>query len=157
MIIRPYRADTDYQLVKRCAIALQDFERKIDPRMPIGESIADEYMTAMLDECEKYSGQIFVAVHDDEIFGYITIHTKHVSDDIDDGPREYGFISDVFVSEEVRGQGVGKMLLEHAQNYAKLKQTKEIMIGVLAANQVAKSLYLQSGFEEFAITLEKKL
>ncbi len=157
MKIRNYRANTDYQQVRDCVITLQDFERKIDPRMPTGQSIADEYMVDMFKQCDKYTGQIFVVEDEGKIYGYITLHTRHVSDDIDDGPREYGFISDVFVSEQVRGQGVGKALLDHAENFARSKQVKELMLGVLAANKAAKSLYLENGYEEFAITLEKKL
>ena len=157
MQIRKFVKQTDYQQLRQCTIDLQDFERKLDPRMPEGELISDDYMVNMFDECEKYSGLIFVAEKDQRIHGYITVLTRYVSNDIDDGPREYGYITDLFVSEICRGQGIGKALLEHVELQLLKKNINELKIGVLASNKVARSLYQAAGFKAFAITLEKKI
>ena len=155
--IRPYDMATDARPLRDCVIQLQDFERGLDPRMPSGESIADDYIREMFLQCRKFAGRVFVCEWDRAIAGYITIHTEHVSDEIDDGPRKFGLITDVFVGEAYRGKGVGKALLEHAEFHARKKGASEIMISVLASNAQARSLYLAQGFEEFAIKLEKKL
>ena len=155
--IRQYNKATDAQQLRQCVIGLQDFERRLDPRMPSGESIADDYLQEMFLQCRQFAGSVFIGEQDEKIAGYITILTKYVSDDIDDGPRKFGFITDVFVDEKFRGQGIGRALLKHAENHARENGVSEMMIGVLASNHQARSLYLTQGFEEFAIKLEKKL
>lgn len=157
MTIRPYNRHIDARHLRQCVVGLQEFERQLDPRMPSGESIADDYIAEMFMQCRQFAGVVFVCEQADKIAGYITIHTKYVSEDIDDGPRKFAFISDVFVDEAFRGQGVGKALLNHAERYARENDASELMIGVLASNTQARSLYSAMGFEEFAIKLEKKL
>ena len=155
--IRRYNKVTDARQLRLCVIGLQEFERKLDPRMPSGESIADDYIQDMFMQCRQFAGCVFVCEQDEQIAGYVTIHTKYVSEDIDDGPRKFGFITDVFVDEKFRGKGIGKALLNHAQNHARENGVSEMMIGVLASNHQARSLYQTQGFKEFAIKLEKKL
>ena len=157
MIIRPYNRHTDADQLRECVIGLQDYERRLDPRMPSGESIADDYLVEMFMQCRQFAGCVFVCEQETIVAGYITVHTQYVSEDIDDGPRKFGFISDVFVAQGHRGEGIGKALLNHAQAYAREKGVSEMMIGVLASNKQARSLYESLGFEEFAIKLEKKL
>ena len=155
--IRPYNKATDERQLRNCVVGLQDYERRLDPRMPRGESIADDYIREMFTHCRQYSGCVFVCEHDRTVAGYVTVHTKYVSEDIDDGPRTFGFITDVFVDEAFRGQGIGRALLDHAESFAKENGVSDMMIGVLASNHPARSLYQAQGFEEFAIKLEKKL
>ena len=157
MTIRAYNRHTDARQLRRCVIGLQEFERQLDPRMPSGESIADDYLVEMFMQCRQFAGSVFVCEQGEKLAGYITVHTKYVSEDIDDGPREFGFISDVFVDEQFRGCGIGKALLSHAENHARENGASAMVIGVLASNNQAKSLYLAMGFKEFAIKLEKKL
>ena len=49
MIIRPLNRQTDMDGLRDCLIELQDFEREIDPRMPPGKEIADDYIFEMLE------------------------------------------------------------------------------------------------------------
>ncbi len=157
MIIRAYQADSDYQHVRACAVALQDYERLIDPRMPGGESIADEYMSNIFKQCKQYTGRLFVAEQQQEICGYVTVYTRYVSNEIEDGPREFGYIGDLFVKSKFRDQGIGNQLLQYAEEHARREDVKEIMIGVMAANQAALKLYQKQGFVAYAMMLEKKL
>ena len=69
MQIRPYVSDTDGEQLRACVIELQNFEREIDPRMPSGEEIVDDYIIAMLFRCRMCDGQVLVADVDGEIAG----------------------------------------------------------------------------------------
>ena len=157
MKIREFIKDKDYPQVRQFTIDLQDFERRLDPRMPTGESIADQYMANMFKECEKYSGRIFVAEIEQELAGYLTVLCRYVSKDIEDGPREFGYVTDLFISANHRGMGIGKALLTRGEKAVQDESNYELMIGVLAQNTAAKTLYQSAGYQEFAITLEKKL
>jgi len=47
--------------VRAGIVELQDFERALDPRMPSGAEIVDEYVPYILDRCMRCSGKVMVA------------------------------------------------------------------------------------------------
>lgn len=56
----------------------------------------------------------------------------------------------MFVKEEERGHGLGKLLLTDAINKAReLNEIEQIYLSVVRKNKSAKRLYLSSGFEVF--------
>ena len=76
------------QQLRACAIELQDFEHGLDPRLPTGSDIADEYVPQMLMRCKSCNGKIFLAEIDGDIAGYVTILTKVSSGELEDAwPR----------------------------------------------------------------------
>jgi GNAT superfamily N-acetyltransferase len=138
-------------------IELQDFEHALDPRLPSGSDIVDEYIPQMLERCESCLGRIFVAEVDAEIAGYVTILTKVSSGELEDGDIEYGLVADLIVRQQFRGAGIGRKLLAVAEEYAKRHNVKWLRIAALAANQSAKELYSSVGFSELFVELEKNL
>lgn len=143
--------------VRECLIELQDFERKIDPRMPPGVDIADAYIDDMLDRCGQCGGRVLIAEVDDVVAGYATILPRVKSEQIEDGNLEYGLISDLVVKEAYRGHGLGRRLLDAAEQYARSCRVKYLRIGVLHGNLVAEGLYESAGFAPLYIELEKGL
>ena len=143
--------------LRECLIELQDFEVELDPRMPSGSDIVDEYVPHMLEQCDKCKGKILVGEIESEVAGYVTILTKVVSEELEDGHLEYGLVSDLAVKKKYRGRGLGRKLLDAAETYARASGVNWLRIGVLAPNQQARSLYLSMGFSDHYIELEKKL
>ena len=156
-LIRAFDKARHLEGVRECLIELQDFERRIDPRMPPGVNIADAYISEMLDRCKHCGGRILVADVNDEVAGYATIIPKVKSEQPEDGDLEYGLISDLVVTEKFRGLGLGQKLLEAAELYARACGVKYLRIGVLAGNQVAETLYAAAGFSPVYAELEKEL
>ena len=140
-----------------CVVELQDFERRIDPRIPPGAAIADAYIADMFKRCEECGGRILVAEVDGDVAGYATILPKVRSEQLEAGDLEYGLISDLIVLERYRGLGLGQKLLAAAEQYAKACKVRYLRIGVLAGNQVAESLYASSGFSPLYAELEKTI
>ena len=136
---------------------LQDFERQLDPRMPSGRDIVDEYIPQMLDRCIECDGRVLIAEVNGEIVGFATILTKVSSGDLEDGDLEYGLVSDVMVVERFRSQGLGRKLLEEAESFARANGVKWLRIGVLAGNDVADNLYSSMGFSGLYVEREKDL
>jgi len=157
MNIRPYRSDTDGEQLRACVIELQDFERELDPRMPPGEEIVDDYIVAMLFRCRMCDGQVLVADSNGELAGYVTILNRVQSDDLDDGNLEFGLIADLLVRKDYRGQGLGKDLMAAAESFAKEHGVRWLRISVMSENSAARSLYASSGFAEIYAELEKEL
>jgi GNAT superfamily N-acetyltransferase len=157
MAIRDFDETLHLQGVRAQLIELQDFERAIDPRMPTGAGIVDEYVPDMMERCKQCDGRILVAEIDGEVVGFATILSKVTSKDLDDGGLEYGLISDIVVAKTFRNRGVGRKLLEAAEAFARERNVKWLRIGVLAANQTADRLYESMGFERRYVEREKIL
>lgn len=157
MQIRPYVSDTDGEQLRACVIELQNFEREIDPRMPSGEEIVDDYIIAMLFRCRMCDGQVLVADVDGEIAGYVTMLNRVQSDDLDDGNLEFGLVADLLVRNAYRGTGLGRELMAAAESFAKENGVRWLRISVMSENATARKLYASSGFSEIYVELEKDL
>ena len=156
-LIRDFEEKTHLAGVRACLIELQDFERSLDPRIPSGAEIVDEYIPQMLSRCIECEGKILVAEVNEEVAGFVTIFAKISSGELADGDIEYGLISDIVVASKYRRQGIGKDLLAAAEEYARSSEVKSLRIGVLAENHIADELYDSMGFEILYLEREKKL
>lgn len=157
MRIREFDCGADTMQLRKCVIELQDFERKLDPRLPTGEEIADMYISETLERCRACDGQILVAEIDGNIVGYVTILCRVQSDDLDDGNLEFGLIADLIVRDEFRGVGIGREMMVAAESVASAAKVRWLRISVLAANDPARQLYSSTGYSELYVELEKDL
>jgi len=155
--IRAYNSETDRAQLRTCMIELQDYEREIDPRMPGGEEIADDYIVEMLHRCRQCDGQVLVADVDGELAGYVTILNRVQSDDLDDGNIEFGLVADLIVRKAHRGTGLGRELMAAAEAHARENGVRWLRISVMAANAGARQMYETMGFSEIYVELEKDL
>ena len=125
MIIRDYR-DCDAAALRQCVVALQEFERSIDPLLLAGEVMADRYCERIHARCREAAGQIYVAEQDSEVVGFVTVLARESFTELDDPPGHYALITDLIVLESFRGRGVGRQLLERAEGYAKQAGVAEL-------------------------------
>ena len=157
MLIRKFDEDKDTRSLRDCLIELQEFERRVDSRMPAGEEIADAYMSDMFLQCAMSRGTIFVADRDGRVVGFATLLSQCSSGELDDGDVEFALLSDIVVREECRAQGVGRQLLESAEAQARKDGALWLRVSVLARNRLARQLYESLGFSELYIDFEKAL
>ncbi|WP_047682946.1 MULTISPECIES: GNAT family N-acetyltransferase [Xenorhabdus] len=72
-------------------------------------------------------------------------------------PRNYGYIIDLVVSQDVRSQGIGQRLLTEMKRWAKKNNYTHLELNVLSKNVAATKLYEREGYKEIsklmAITL----
>jgi GNAT superfamily N-acetyltransferase len=145
------------QQLRACTIELQDFEHALDPRLPTGSDIVDEYVPQMLMRCKDCDGKIFLAEVGGEIAGYVTILTKVSSGELEDGDIEYGLVADLLVRKNHRGSGIGRKLLVAAESYARNHDVKWLRIAALSGNRPAVEMYNSMGFSKMFVEFEKKL
>ena len=157
LLIRDFDEVAHLKGIQVCLIELQDFERLLDPRLPSGAEIVDDYIPHMLDRCTKCDGRVLVAELNEEVAGFATILATVMSEEIAEGEIEYGLVSDVVVASKYRKRGIGRKLLEAAESYAKSNGVRWLRIGVLAENHIADGLYDSMGFKRFYIEREKEL
>lgn len=157
MQIRKYDEAKDYDGLRLCVIELQSFDLDLDPRLPEGSSIADAYIKGLLDNCNKYPGEIFVAEDEGDLTGYACVWARARSDDVAEAPREYAFVKDIVVLPSFRNRGIGRRLPEASESYARDHRAEYLRLSALAANTVARGLYTDLGFKEREIVLDQTL
>jgi ribosomal protein S18 acetylase RimI-like enzyme len=155
--IREFAPLRDRAAVRTCFVALQDFERELDPRIPPGEQIADAYLDLMFARCREFDGVVLVAEVEGAVVGFVTVLTRYRSPEPDDDPREHGFVSDLVVLAAHRGRGLGRSLLRAAEARAREAGALAVRLSVKAGNTGALALYSVEGFAESEVYLEKRL
>lgn len=155
--IRKYNPDNDYAGLRECIVELQDYEYEIDDRFPDGESIVDAYIPDIIRRSEMYRGDIFVAELGGEIAGYVMVWTQYETGDIEDGGFVCGLLADLAVLERHRGKGMGRELIEFAEEYARKNGVRYLRLGVMARNYAARQVYERLKYHEAKIELEKDL
>jgi GNAT superfamily N-acetyltransferase len=69
----------------------------------------------------------------------------------------YAELTELFVIEEYRRQGIGKALIEFAESLAQSAGAEEMVLLTGPENQAARSLYLQMGYHPLDIAMSKRL
>jgi GNAT superfamily N-acetyltransferase len=154
--IREYRRSDD-DAVHALVVALQDFERTIEPRLRPGRTIAEGYVAQIHARCRDAEGRIFVAEDAGAVVGFIAVLAREAFTELDDPLGTYALITDLIVMPSHRHQGIGRRLLERAEAFARDAGARELRIGVLAQNVAARTLYLDAAFVPYHETFAKQL
>lgn len=85
----------------------------------------------------------YVAELAGEVAGYITIGINH--------ELSVGRIPNLAVDAALRGQGIGRRLIDHALALFRAEGLRLARIETLASNEVGRHLYPSTGFEEVAM------
>lgn len=154
---RDFDRKKDFDALRTCFSHLQDHERAVYRRLPAGIEVADDCIRHMLENCQKCDGRIIIADVDGEVGGFITVLNRVVSEEPDDGKLEYALISDLFVHDHCRGKGIGRRLLQLAEDHARASGAEWLRVGVLSGNRPAETLYRSFGFAAWYVEHEKPL
>ena len=155
-VIRAART-RDVPALERLVAELQDYERAIDDRILPGSAMATGYTRSMLASCAAQVGTILVADVAGEVVGFAAVRAHVPTESLDEPPGTYALISDLVVSAAHRGAGIGRALMEAAEAHARAHGATELRIAVLAKNEVARSLYVATGFSSYLEVLTKRL
>ncbi|MBN2712915.1 MAG: GNAT family N-acetyltransferase [Planctomycetes bacterium] len=98
--------------------------------------MVDEFQSALAISSQIEKGyEYVVAAEGDEWFGYCGMVVD--GDDL--------FISKLYLKEEARGKGLGKMLFKNAENLAREKKCKRLTLTVNRDNELAINFYRRMG------------
>ena len=156
VIIRQYQ-NTDEAACRACVAELQDAERQVDPRLRHGNDMADEYLREMHVRCREHAGTILVAEHDSRVVGLAMVLARVPFESLDQPPGEYAVVAELVVRDGFRLRGIGRALLEAAEQFAREAKATELRIAVLSQNLAAKRLYLSEDFSPYSEVLTKQL
>lgn len=155
--IRDYDHKRDRIGLRDCFIELQNYERQFSPGMPDGSAIADAYLDLMFARCEKWEGKVSVAESAGEVVGFVCVWARFKSEEPDDDPSGYAFVSDLVVNPGCRRRGIGRDLLSAAERYARTRGAHCLRLRVLADNTDARHFYESTGFTDYEVELAKQL
>jgi len=155
--VRELDSSRDGQVLADLVIALQNYERQFDPGMPEGSAMVQAYVGLMLARCGKWDGKVFVAEHGGQVVGFVCVWAGVPSEEPDDDPSEYAFVSDLVLEPAHRHRGLGRELMTAAEDYARARGARRIRLGVLARNMAARAFYESMNYLEREIELEKRL
>ncbi len=96
---------------------------------------------------------IFVAQENGLLAGFVHLQTQT---DYFTGER-IGYISDVAVEQSFEGRGVGRMLLDSAEEWARGKGYRLLSLYVFAGNTRAKLIYEKFGFQPEVVKYVKPI
>jgi GNAT superfamily N-acetyltransferase len=98
--------------------------------------------------------EIFIAEDEHNIqLGFI-----HVQPGNDYYNKEnHGHISDIIVTPEASGKGIGKLLMDRAEEWARLHRFQWLTLSVFAQNQQARWFYNKLGYGEDIMKYVKQL
>jgi ribosomal protein S18 acetylase RimI-like enzyme len=144
----------DIDTLKYLVSELQDSLKEIEPQtIASGSKVKDSYTEDLLENVRAKNGQIYLMKDSERVLGFVAVYLNHDNDE----DVEYLYVSDLIVVKSERGKGIGKLLLQKAEEYARNKKVEYVRIGSLVSNGGATQLYRKMGFDDYLITLQKKL
>lgn len=154
-VIREGRLPDDREIFIGFIDGLQKFEHGFEPNRRIDARAGADYLPELLQRVERQDGRIFVAELEGRAIGWAVFHIRESENFIVPDQRRHGYIAELYVEEEARGRGVGRALIAACWDAARALGLKLIMIGVLAGNTRAQSVYEAAGFAHYAMELRK--
>src|SRR4030042_4602926 len=140
MMIRPWQK-ADLASIRRITwqswiSAYASFIPESDLRSYFGIHYTDK---AFLDMCDDPLTQGFVAETDEQIAGYARLFFN--------GDENRLYVPSLYLLPDCQGQGMGRRLLEAAEEYAAEKGLDELWIAVMVKNRQALVFYRKVGFQ----------
>jgi len=109
---------------------------------------SDEKVKQLIEPLLKKGSYYLIATERDRLMGWVLIGAS--KDQFTD--EKYGFIYELFVLDEFRGNGISKCLMETGIEHLKKDGFSEVRLSVFAGNQAIK-LYEKLGFKNRTITM----
>ncbi len=104
-------------------------------------------------------GKIFLAVENNLIVGLIMgiVQEKDEIDRLTNDCAKTGTVIELIVKDSIRGNGIGKLLLEEIEKYFENIKCKRISIEVFGPNKKGLNFYEKNGYIPRDIIVSKKL
>lgn len=140
------------------AAAIQEHERARDARLQPGHVIARAYTIWMVGEAKAQGGEILIARAGETAVGFVCAWPAIDEDQlVRPEARAHGYVSDLYVVEAMRRQGLASALLECIEGAMAARGCTRLRICAKASNQAALGCYDRFGFVAYEVILEKPI
>ena len=113
-----------------------------------------DVITRLVDDRQ---GEIFLAEVGKEIVALATVHVKDCPDAPMFRPCKIAVMDNLVVSQDYRGAGVGKKLLDRVAKWAESRNIPSINISVWIENESGMSFFAANGFKPMCQRMELRL
>ena len=154
--IRPAAA-RDYEALLLLFEEVDALHRQHHPerfRKPAGPARERDFFLAALDDAHV---GFFVAEDKGELVGHVHIIVRETPPVPILKPRRLAYIDEIVVKVAYRGRGVGHLLMEQAEAWARTNGATAIELGVYEFNQEAQAFYRDLGYTTFHRRMGKSL
>ena len=160
IVIREYNSLDRQNLISLMEVFnkyVQSIDKKYRTVYP--DSSSEYFTDKMIALAQVKGGIIYLASNQNKIIGFIGGYIGEQDEDekMETIPAKPGVIEELFVSEEYRGQKIGKMLLEKMEVYLRNKGCDTVSLAVFAPNSLARNFYKHAGYDERIVYLLKEL
>lgn len=147
--------------VKDMLVELQNHILNIDDLKlnTITPEYREEYFKFAYNMSYNSGGKFFIAKENNTVLGFISCSVTQYEDcaKISYTCPKKGVITELFVKDNARRKGVGKVLVEKVEEYLKSINCEYVELDVFASNINAYNLYKNLGFTERVKVMLKKL
>ena len=113
----------------------------------------EKFMAALTDQKKAF----LVAEKGAKVVGVLECFVDEVSETPQRNPLTTVFIHEVIVEEAYRGRGIGTLLMERAEQWAKNKGVAEIRLNVWGFNDEVEKWYRSLGYEKLVNLMYKRI
>lgn len=140
----------DIEQIVPLLIALDKFHAQKYPDVfdesKISSQIRKEFLTGNMDKSDNL---FLVAEIDLKIVGIIHCYTQEIKDHSIKRDKKAAILSDLFVIENSRNNGLAEQLIKRSLEHVKLNwEINDVFLNVFDGNQNAINLYKKSGFKK---------
>lgn len=160
ILIRKFKK-SDWEDFKKLTKENHEYIVSLDENklLHVGKNYSNYFSRKYLDDSKKSNGTVAVAIIDKKIVGCgVALTIKSTKEEKEKFRNiKVGRISNLVVSKNYRGKGIGKRIFKYLEKYLKSQNCKFIKLGVFAPNKTARNMYDKLGYTENSVHLIKKI
>lgn len=159
-MIVEYNAKYDEQ-IKGLLVELQNYLIDIDDWHT--QILLPEYREKIfkldMDNVQKQNGKVYLSIENELVNGLIigVVDEKDEIDKLTNDCAKTGSVLELIVKDNIRGNGIGKLLLEKMEQYFKSIDCKRINIEVFGPNARGLNFYLRNNYVIRDLIVSKKI
>ena len=132
---------------------LQNINAAFDPRLTLNSEAADWFVNYLEEQLDNTSAAVVVAEKDERVVGYtfgqVMRRPTLLSGDC-------GYIADICVQSDARGQGIGRSLHGWLKAWFVAQGITAIELQVVRANPASQAFWRKMGYNDFLRTLRSE-
>lgn len=156
-LIRDFEAQRDSEAALSFIDGSQTYEREVEPNRRVDDRVAAEYFPVLMKAVAARQGRILVAEDEGRVVGWAAIVVEENPLFVVEAERRFGYITELYVDETMRGRGVGQALIAACEDEARARGLNQVMIGVLSESKRTAEIYAEAGYRPYSMELRKYL
>jgi GNAT superfamily N-acetyltransferase len=156
-MIRDARLPQDEPAILGFITGLQDYEAGFEPDRRRDPNFAAEHWRELQHRCAERHGTMLIAEHDGKAVGWAFAHDDKAEVFVVEAERRHGFLAELYVVPEARGNGLGRALIAACETWARVRGHKLLTVGVLARNARAIRSYEGAGYDPYVTIMRRYL